>query len=141
MNNLFTIINGKILSSTGEKLPIAQVREILTAAVHTAQKATLEERKEEFAKKVAAWSQKHPGKYPKGFYIEFISHWTSVNDFSGLEEMKVELTLKEGGKTAVFDIGRRLAYWWGKLDQAAKNTYWANDEKKINEPKQGSLAI
>lgn len=135
----FSIKDGKLVDAQGYRLPIAEAREILAAAVHTVQKSPLEDRRLMFAQKVAAWSHKNPGKYPRSYYAEFIGHWTSVNEFMGTEEMKVELTLKEAGKTGVFDIGRRLAYWWGKMDQAVKNNYWNIDEQNNPQPKQGTL--
>ena len=135
----FALKDGKIVDSNGDKLPIAEVREILAAAVRTAQKYPLLDRKKSFFEKIADWRKKHPTQYPADLYNEFYSFWTAVNDFAGTEKMKVELTLEEGGKTAVFDIGRRLATFWKNCDQATKNLYWTNDEKTNNQPKQGTL--
>lgn len=136
---LFAIKDGKVVDSTGNKLPISKVREILTAAVHTQEKAPLEERKKLFSKLVESWSHKSPGKYPASFYLYFIDIWTATNEWKGTEEMKVELAEKEYGKQFTFRIGGRLATVWNNCPQDQKNEMWSKDEKNNSQPKQGTL--
>lgn len=135
----FSIKDGRIFDENGYKLPIAKVREILTAAVHTQQKAPLEERQRIFAKLVEAWSHKHPGTYPASFYRYFIDIWTRTNEIKGTEEMRIELAEKEGGKTFTFQLSGRMRTVWKNLTIEQRNEMVALDEKEKNLPKQGSL--
>ena len=83
------------------------------------------ERKKLFLAKISVFKTENEGKYPVKIYNDFYKYWTESNG----KKMKFE-------DQKFFEIGKRLATFWGRLSTEEKSKLWQLEKDK---PKTGTL--
>ena len=82
-------------------------------------------RKNSFFSDLSNYKYWNEGKYPKDIYNKFYKYWTESNG----KKMKFE-------DQKFFEIGKRLATFWGRLSTEEKSKLWQLEKDK---PKTGML--
>lgn len=85
-------------------------------------KKPLIERKKDFYNRVISFERENPGKYPYIIYEQFFSYWTE----SSKDQMRFE-----DKKNKYFEIGKRLATFWKRLDHAQQQKFWKQHNDKF----------
>lgn len=73
-------------------------------------------KKKQLFEKVAAWKEAHPGKYPNKVYNDFMLYWAEATK-KGTAKIRYD-------EPKYFEIGKRLATFWGRLDETEKSKAW-----------------
>lgn len=76
-----------------------------------------------FMKLVVDFGIAHPNKYPKLFYKQFVNYWTE----RAIGKKKIKLRYED---QTFFDVGRRLATFFSRANDADIQKYW-EEEKKL----------
>jgi hypothetical protein len=87
----------------------------------------IEKRKNWFYCKLRDYKNENPEKYPAKIYNDFYKWWTESDG----KEMRFE-----NKKNRYFEIGKRLATFWGRLTNEEKSKLWQLEKEK---PKTGML--
>lgn len=93
--------------------------------VRLSSESPIEVRKQAFLSEIAEYKTINEGKYPKKIYNDFYKWWTESNG----KKMKFE-------EQKFFEIGKRLATFWGRLSIEEKSKLWQLEKDK---PKTGML--
>ena len=85
-------------------------------------KKPLIERKKDFYQRVLQFERENPGRYPYVIYEQFFSYWT---------ESSKDAMRWEDKKNKYFEIGKRLATFWKRLDNAQQQKFWKQHKDKF----------
>lgn len=88
-----------------------------------------ETKKQKLFAQVALYKDKYPGSYPIALYNKFMKYWT---------EEKINGNGIRIDKEEYFEIGKRLATFWGFVPTEDKSKMWEED-KKQEQQKQNTL--
>lgn len=91
-------------------------------------KNEIRERKIAFLKEILDWYEQHPGKYPKLMLVECAKYWTEKTLNKKKELMRFE-------DQKFFEIGKRLATWFGKSKDIEITIQWEKENKIDTLPK------
>lgn len=86
----------------------------------------IKNKKIDFCLKLIAWDTDNPKKYPKLLYVAFARHWMELN--------KNGKSIRVDSET-FFDMGKRLATWFGKAKDFEITKHWEAESsiKPLNE--------
>lgn len=81
--------------------------------------ARITAKKDELYKKIRAWQDGHPEKYPRRMYKDFYKYWSVPN--------KSDKIIRYD-KEEFFDMGRRLSTYWGFVKEEDRSKMWEEHE-------------
>lgn len=77
--------------------------------------------KKAFYEKIIEWKEKNPAKYPTRLYDNFFTYWTETKN--DIAKKKTKFQFRFQGQE-YFDIGKRLATYWGFVKPDKKEEMW-----------------
>lgn len=80
------------------------------------------DRKNEFKLMVISWYSQNPMKYPKLMLVKFVRHWTEQS----LKKKKALLRFED---QEFFEVGKRLATWFGNSNDNEIRVNWECNER------------